>query len=89
MLTYEQIQAIASILNWEPSEVEQALAELNAGFMTPDVQEFAWPDDDAEITEAGIYYRLSASGYLDCTDWHGPFDTEELAVADMLSMYAD
>lgn len=89
MLTYQQLEIIATILHWETSEVEQAVAELNAGFMTPDVQEFCFPDEDCEITEAGIYYRLSASGYLDCTDWHGPFETEEQAVADMISTYCD
>ena len=25
------------------------------------------------IAEKGWWARLSASGYLDCTDWHGPF----------------
>jgi len=27
----------------------------------------------------GWYTRLSASGYMDCTDWEGPFETEEEA----------
>lgn len=27
----------------------------------------------------GWYARLSAPGYLDCTDWVGPFETEEEA----------
>ena len=89
MLTYQQLETIAGILGWTVQDVESAIAELNDGFMQPDVQEFAWPDDDAEIAEAGIYYRLSAPGYLDCTDWSGPFETVEEAVADMLSMYAD
>ena len=27
----------------------------------------------------GWFARLSASGYLDCTDWGGPFTSEEIA----------
>lgn len=92
MLTLEQIQKIASILAWTTEDVESAIAELNDGFMTPDIQDFMagdWEDEDGEPCEAGVYSRLSASGYLDCTDWSGPFETEEEAVADLLSMYGD
>ena len=34
-------------------------------------------------TQAGLgwYTRLSAPGYLDCTDWEGPFDSENEARA--------
>ena len=32
-------------------------------------------ETDEEL-EAGWYYRLSAPGYLDKTDWTGPYDTE-------------
>ena len=28
----------------------------------------------------GWYSRLSAPGYLDCTDWSGPFTTEQEAL---------
>ncbi len=33
------------------------------------------------------FYRLSASGYMDCTDWCGPFDTEEEARQDLSDTY--
>ena len=29
--------------------------------------------------ERGIFARLSAPGYLDCTEWAGPFGTEDEA----------
>ena len=32
------------------------------------------------------YYRLSASGYMDCTEWTGPFATEEEARDDLSSV---
>lgn len=33
--------------------------------------------------------RLSAPGYLDCTDWIGVYDTEALALAELESVYGD
>lgn len=49
-----------------------------------------------EIMEAGLdleddkyYCRLSANGYLDCTDWSGPYDSVEDAAAALLEMYFD
>ena len=33
---------------------------------------------DLEVRE-GFYARLSANGYLDCTEWIGPFDSEDEA----------
>lgn len=92
MLTYSQLQTIAAILGWSVEDVETSLAELNAGFMNPDVQEFLEGEletDDGEPNAAGVYCRLSAPGYLDCTEWSGPFDTEEDAVADLLRTYGD
>lgn len=41
-----------------------------------DVFEGAHPDCDVEHHPAGKWWwRLSASGYMDCTDWIGPFET--------------
>jgi hypothetical protein len=92
MLTYQQLETIAKILGWTVEEVENSLAELNDGFMLPDVQSFMageFQNEDDEDNEAGYFSRLSAPGYMDCTDWSGPYETEEEAVAEMLSMYAD
>ena len=44
------------------------------------------PEDLEELT-AGYYGRLSAPGYLDCTDWHGPFDTAEEALDYVCDIY--
>jgi hypothetical protein len=35
------------------------------------------------------FCRLSASGYLDCTEWNGPFDSEEEARAYLEEAYGD
>ena len=37
----------------------------------------------------GWYSRLSASGYMDCTEWSGPFETEEQAAADLVETHDD
>ena len=100
MLTYQQLETIAKILGWDVHEVESSLANLNEEFMQPDVQPFSQDealelmaelDADADPSEdlAGYYFRLSAPGYLDCTDWSGPYQTEEEAVAELLSQYAE
>jgi len=99
MLDFERLQTIASILHWSTEDVETSLAELNEGFMVPDVNyfhgdpetgSFLEPNDPRhEDARPGFYHRLSAPGYMDCTDWSGPFDTEEAAVADLLSTYGD
>lgn len=37
-------------------------------------------DESYTITcEKGWFARLSANGYMDCTDWGGPFSSEEAA----------
>jgi len=100
MLTYSQLETIAKILGWDVHEVESSLANLNEEFMQPDVRPFSQDEALELIAEAGAeidptedlagyYFRLSAPGYLDCTDWSGPYATEDGAVANMLSIYAD
>lgn len=31
---------------------------------------------EVEGVVTGVFCRLSAPGYMDCTEWSGPFDTE-------------
>lgn len=35
--------------------------------------------DTLERVSGKWWYRLSANGYMDCTDWDGPYDTEQEA----------
>jgi len=44
------------------------------------------PGDDYK-RKPGWYWRLSASGYMDCTEWSGPFETELRATIDMFETY--
>ena len=72
-------------------EMKQAFAE---SFMKP--QCFVGSDIEYELMESGMdvetdkyYTRLSADGYLDCTDWHGPFDSVEYCAEFLLDTYCD
>jgi hypothetical protein len=57
---------------------EDSLADYLEGKQSPD-----------EIVERkrGIYCRLSAPGYMDCTEWAGPFETIEEAQEHIRDMY--
>ena len=37
----------------------------------------------------GWFARYSAPGYLDCTDWMGPYETEDEAIAECKELYGD
>lgn len=37
--------------------------------------------------KVGWYGRLSAPGYLDCTDWQGPYETEDEAIKALCDQY--
>lgn len=43
--------------------------------------------DELVPQEAGWYGRLSAPGYLDATEWQGPYLTEDMAVQAVCEMY--
>ena len=44
--------------------------------------------EDVE-TVAGWFARLSAPGYMDCTEWQGPYETEEEALAGLAETFGD
>lgn len=60
-------------------------------FMRPVAQYFTAEEaeeyTEGECAQAGWYSRLSAPGYLDCTDWVGPFETEDDALRDCMEAY--
>ena len=74
--------------------VQRCNAAFHDSFMKPHVMQ--GKDDELTIMEAGLdleddgyYCRLSASGYLDCTDWSGPYATIEEAAQALLDLYGD
>ena len=65
-------------------------------FMEPNITwfdegELEAPEDSLPVEPlgAGWYSRLSAPGYMDCTEWSGPFETELEAVLDLHELYGD
>lgn len=73
---------------WTTLDAQQAHEALEDGFMTPDS---CWlgVGEVCEDSEEGEYYRLSAPGYLDCTEWVGPFATIEEGLAELISLYGN
>lgn len=73
------------------------LEEQDAEFMRPYAAYFdrhEWEggpiDGDREDSEcAGWYAHLSAPGYLDCTEWHGPYQSEAEALVELYRTYGD
>lgn len=72
--------------------IERLKEAAKDSFMKP--QSYMGADIQEAIMEAGldleddkVYARLSAPGYLDCTDWSGPFDTTEEAAQALLDLY--
>jgi len=44
---------------------------------------------DMDCESDKYYCRLSANGYMDCTDWHGPFDTIEESAVCLIETYGE
>lgn len=42
-----------------------------------------------EVISGKYWGRLSAPGYMDCTDWHGPFSTVKACEIDLEDSYGD
>lgn len=61
-------------------------------FMQPEIILGQWlgryDPEDLEYQPNRFYARLSASGFLDCTDWAGPFETDREAMAYLYNTYA-
>lgn len=60
-------------------------------FMHPQAEAFG-PQEakeyaDIDHDKMAWYSRLSAPGYLDCTDWSGPFKTEKEALQYIMDFY--
>jgi len=72
---------------------EMVLAHYAPNNPTPaDLSDFCEgePFEDGEVEHAiGWYARYSAHGYMDCTSWTGPYDTEIQALDALAWMYEE
>jgi hypothetical protein len=71
---------------------------LESEFMSPELafvtrknvgQCFLWENEAQPRRYAGWWVRLAASGYLDCTDWDGPFTCETAGKRYIIELYGD
>lgn len=76
------------------TKLEQMRIAFAGSFMQP--QAFLGEDVESELMEGGldiehgkVYCRLSADGFLDCTEWSGPFDSLEDAAQHLMETYAN
>jgi hypothetical protein len=51
--------------------------------------EYALAESGLDLEEGAIYARLSAPGFLDCTDWSGPFQSVEEAAQHLIDTYGE
>ena len=51
--------------------------------------QYALAESGLDLEEGAIYARLSASGFLDCTDWSGPFQSVEEAAQHLIETYGE
>ena len=75
------------------------LEEQQNEFMRPFASKFTdaeanelFPEDEIDVERAdlaGWYARLSAPGYMDATDWIGPFDSEDESLQALYETYGE
>lgn len=66
-------------------EIDRILEAMEKQFMQPEL----WESNTDSENRSGWFCRLSAPGYLDCTDTGGPFETELEAKTYLVEMYGD
>ena len=76
-------------------DAREWLDKTNDEFMVPVAEYLDKSDqrgifpDENDPHNAGWHARLSAPGYLDCTDWIGPYATEDEALEALYELYGD
>jgi len=78
-----------------PDAIERMREAFADSFMKPEAfrcdadTESMLLESGLDVEHGAIYARLSASGFLDCTDWSGPFDSLDAAADELVRLYAD
>lgn len=68
----------------------EGIVSVPAKYFDPASLADQYKGDVADVeTVTGWFARLSAPGYMDCTEWSGPFATEEEAREHLIEMYGD
>lgn len=74
--------------DWIDAKFDDVLKPVTAYFDSHEWQDTIQADR-YNPDSAGWYSRFSAPGYLDCTDWIGPFKSENEALIELWEMYGD
>ena len=77
------------VCEWIESQNRDFMKPYVAWFDTREAAECVAVDSDADDPEPGYYARLSAPGYLDATDWAGPYSSIASAVFDLYETFAE
>jgi len=74
--------------------IETMRETFRDSFMKPEC--YVGADIECELMQSGLdvesdkfYCRLSASGFLDCTDWNGPFDSVSECAMHLVETYGE
>jgi hypothetical protein len=86
----EFMHVYTSQTHWQDVEGQPLVPEDCAEYRGNEEAAKAYGLEPEEVkTVFGWCARLSAPGYLDCTDWAGPFETEEEAIVALYEMYGE
>ena len=86
----EQFYPIGSVKGWRGASQNNHMVPEIEYFNASEAREYVdaqWSEDVEITAEPGWYHRLTAPGYLDATDWSGPFPTAYRCLRDCLRTY--
>ena len=75
--------------------VQEMREVFKGSFLQPEafrldtVTEYTLAESGLDLEDGAIYARLSAPGFLDCTDWSGPFQSVEEAAQHLIETYGE
>lgn len=86
--------------DWLKEQSVNFMKPIAKYFDSADVVELLTPDEDesedstrwelvSDMPKPEWYSRLSAPGYMDCTEWQGPYDTEEEALEGLYEVFGE
>lgn len=79
----------------EPETYYGVMLEVDGDYYPADMftAEYVATEEKCDVEDVieheGWFARLSMPGYMDCTDWSGPFETEAEALEYLNELYGD
>ncbi len=85
----ESADSEADVRAWWDSQSSEFMQPVAEYFQAGEIEFEADGNEENEPCKAGWYARLSAPGYMDCTEWQGPYATESEAARGLFETFAD